>query len=119
MSDHRDLGVGCFVGGPYHGYVDLQVYHPPAENLDGRPAWLVNDERRRVVKIPSEMKAGSTRVLVQVFYAHESDDAVPADQVLLIPGAARPLLSLRPGSYRIVSQDESGDNTASRDLTVQ
>jgi len=109
----------CFVGGPYQGYVDLQLYHPPAENLNARPSWLVKDQRRRVVKIPSEMKAGSTRVLVQVFYSNESDDAVPADQVLLIPGASRPVLSLRPGSYRIVSQDESGDDTGSRDLTVE
>jgi len=108
-----------FVGGPYQGYVDLQVYHPPTTSRRGRPSWLLGDERRRVVDIPDEIEGGSTRVLVQAYYAHEVDDAVPADQVLLVPNRPRPVLSLRPGSYRIVSQDERGELSAARSLIVQ
>ena len=107
-----------FVGGPYRGFVDVQVYHPPTKTVTGRPNWLLSDKSRRVVEIPSELEAGSARVLVQAFYANEGPNAVPADQVLLDPGGLRPALSLRPGSYRIVSQDESGNRTAIKQIDV-
>ena len=86
--------------------------------MTGRPNWLLSDKSRRVVEIPSELEAGSARVLVQAFYANEGPNAVPADQVLLDPGGLRPALSLRPGSYRIVSQDESGNRTAIKQIDV-
>jgi hypothetical protein len=107
-----------FVGGHYEGYVDLQVYHPPTRMTKGRPDWLLRDQRRRVVNIPDEIKVESKRILLQAFYANESRDAIPADQVLLQPNEPRPVLSLRPGSYRLVRQNEDGEIVPSLDLDV-
>ena len=107
-----------FVGGPYEGYVDLQVYHPPTRMKKNRPDWLLSDQRRRVVNIPDEIKVESKRILLQASYVNESSDAIPADQVLLHPNEPRPVLSLRPGAYRLVRQNEEGDILPSLKLDV-
>ena len=107
-----------FVGGPYEGYVDLQVYHPPTRMTKGRPDWLLRDQRRRVVNVPDEIKVESKRILLQAFYANESTDAIPADQVVLDPNEPRPALSLRPGAYRLVRQNEDGNVLPSLKLNV-
>lgn len=108
-----------FIAGPYNGYVDLQVYHPPTKKSRGKPHWLTEDNRRRLVNIPNGIEAGSTRVLVQAHYVREEGKTVPADQVLLMPKRAKPALSLKPGTYRITVQDENGKQLSTQSLNVK
>ena len=47
-------------------------------------------------------------VLVQAIHAVEPDLAIPADQMVLAPGAASAVLFLRPGVYRLRLETETG-----------
>jgi hypothetical protein len=98
------------------GY-DLTVFHPRTIYKDGRPTWLQMDEIRRVVKIdlkklkPSAVNkqfGGIEPLLVQAFYANESKDAVPVDQIILYPNKEIPALMLPKGDFRIVATDKAG-----------
>lgn len=99
------------VQGMYAGKVDLQVIHPPTKSEHGRPSWLLSLPDRRLVDIPEVVLRTKERVLVQAFVESEPDTAIPADQVILIPGLEPPKLALRTGSYRIIVQSENGTST--------
>ncbi|HVA45893.1 MAG TPA: hypothetical protein VNH11_05850 [Pirellulales bacterium] len=112
-------GDGAFdVTGSVAGSVDMQVLHPPTKIIEGRPDWLVTATGRVAVSIPDEVRAESVRMLVQAFIQHESDDAIPFDQALLMPGEPRPKLLLKPGEYRMVIQDERGMEILRRPLVI-
>jgi hypothetical protein len=115
----RDLENRFFVGGPFGGFVDIQVFHPPHAMVNGRPNWLAADGRRRMIDIPNEIQAKSGRLLVQARNSSESQDSVPSDRVLLAPGSDRPMLSLRPGSYQLETQDEFGATLQSLRIVVE
>lgn len=108
-----------FVGGPFKGFVDVQVFHPQSAITNGRPNWLAADSRRRMIDIPNEIQAKSGRLLVQARDSSESQDSIPADRILLVPGSHRPMLSLRPGSYQLETQDESGETIKSLRIVVE
>jgi hypothetical protein len=110
---------GAFeVTGHFAGSVDMQVFHPPTKLIDGRPDWLVIGTGRAAVSIPEEIRTESARVLVQAFMQREREDAIPVDQVVLIPGEPRPKLFLKPGEYRMVIQDERGREILRRPLVL-
>ena len=96
------------VTGRFAGLVDMQVFHPPTKVVVGRPDWLVQMEGRVPISVPQEIRAEMGRVLVQAFLQHESEDSIPVDQALLLPGVARPMLLLKAGEYRVIAQDERG-----------
>lgn len=77
--------------------VDLQVVHPTAMAVDGRPDWL-HDTGRRAVAIPAELMPTEGRRLVQAFIAGEAEDAVPLDQALVEAGQAAPVLYVPAGT---------------------
>lgn len=81
--------------GQYAGAVDLQVYHPAARMVKGRPDWLAAMNRRPLA-IPLGFVPQRGERLVQAFIAGESDDAIPVDQVLVRAGEDVPSL-LVPG----------------------
>src|SRR5688572_20803778 len=106
-----------FVGGlSWRGRVDMQVFHPPVEFVDGRPDWMTRDGRRKPVEIPVELEPKEGRVLVQAFVASESDEAIPMDQVIVEAGELAPVLLLPEGEFRLVVQDESGKEIARQEL---
>ncbi len=107
-----------FVSADYRGRVDMQVFHPPARLVDGRPDWLHHAGHRQPVPIPAGLTPESGRVLVQAFLETESDDAIPVDQLVLDDGGQMPVLLLPPGEYRIVVQDEQGDEISRQPLVV-
>lgn len=105
-----------FAGSGYQGRVDLQVFHPDHEPVDGRPGWLACGGYRQPVEIPVELEPDEGRVLVQAFLREEPDEAVPMDQVVLYARDVAPVLMLPEGEYRLVVQDESGQELARQDL---
>jgi hypothetical protein len=106
-----------FTGGDYVGKVDMQVFHPVTTMVDGRASWLAMDGYREAVDVPTEWLPKSGRVLVQAFVASEGDDAVPMDQVVLRAGEPAPVLMLPSGAYRLVLQDEQGQEVARQSLS--
>jgi hypothetical protein len=86
---------------------DMAVFHPPLPDVDGRPGWLAADrERRRVeVAVPGAREA---TVLLQAVHAVDAEQAIPADQLVLAPGAASAVLFPRPGVYRLRLETEAG-----------
>lgn len=84
--------------------VDLQVFHPRTQLVDGRPQWLPADRHR----IPVYLLPQSGPVLVQAFHAAEGPDAVPADQFLVEGAENVPPLALAPGAYRLIVSGPAG-----------
>ncbi len=105
---------GAFVvTGAYAGKIDMQVFHPPLTDADGRPDWL--HEGRVAVEIPEAAAAAlaaDERLLVQAFVATEPDDAIPADQIVATAGTELPRLLLPTGTYRVVVTNAAGEELA-------
>ena len=99
--------------GKYKNKVDMQVLHPRSSSVFGRPDWLSLGSLRSAILIPSELLKVKERVLIQAFRSEEGDDAIPFDQVQVIPKREVPKLMLEPGAYRLRVQDQSGKTRAS------
>lgn len=108
----RKDGSWLVEGAGWAGGVDLQVLHPRSELVAGRPSWLALDPAapfaRHAVEVPLEIEAKTSRLLAQAFLASEPEDAIPVDQVVLVPGEPAPVLMLPAGAFRLVVQDETG-----------
>jgi hypothetical protein len=83
------------------------VFHPPVADVAGRPGWLAADPARRRVEVAVPGSREAT-VLVQAIHAVDSDLAIPADQLVLPPGAVSAVLFLRPGVYRLRLETDAG-----------
>jgi len=114
------------------GY-DVSVFFPPQEMQHGRPTWLSLGGLRMPYYVTGDRCAHSYPCLVEVRYADEGDDAIPADLVALDPvplnaveddrirfhqGAPLSDLYLRPGKYRLTYSDQDGHQLFRQDITV-
>jgi hypothetical protein len=92
--------------GPYEDHVDLQVIHPPARVVDGRPDWLAAMGREPIA-IPDRLLPTTGKRLVQAFAADEPTDAIPLDQVIVTAGEPAPPLLIPPDvEVRYAVEDE-------------
>lgn len=98
------------------GY-DMLIFHPRLRYENGRATFLQMDGIRQAQKINSEklkivrrggIFTGAEPVLVQAFYARESDAAVPVDQIIIYPNRQIPVLLLPKGKFRFRSLERSG-----------
>jgi hypothetical protein len=98
------------------GY-DALVFHPRMKYENGRATFLKTILMRKAEKIDFKKLKLKTRgqtfaetepVLIQAFYAAESDAAVPVDQIILYPNQPMPVLMLPAGKFRIRAMDKSG-----------
>ena len=115
------------------GY-DVSVFFPPIRLVRGRPDWLELGGLRRPWFVDGTRCQQHFPCLVEARYADESDDAIPADRLVLdraplvgaldirvtinaqgVPGSD---LYLRPGKYRLRFSAENGDPLYHRDITV-
>lgn len=95
------------------GY-DVSVIFPPQETRDGRPTWLALGGLRQPYFVSGARCRRQFPCMVEARYAGESDDAIPADRIVLDPlspnsslqtlvqmGSDVPTaeLYLRPGTY--------------------
>jgi len=92
------------VVGQYAGKVDLQVAHPVAARIHGRPDWL-RSMGRRPVAVPANLIPQKGTRLIKAYIATEAEDAVPVDQVLVTAGKPLPKLMLPPGRIRYQVED--------------
>ena len=102
MADGAPLVVG-----EYAGKVDLQVAHPVAARIDGRPDWL-RSMARRPVAVPANLIPRNGTRLIKAYIAAEAEDAVPVDQVLVTAGKPLPKLMLPRARIRYEVEDAAG-----------
>ncbi|MBM4015160.1 MAG: hypothetical protein FJ293_09395 [Planctomycetes bacterium] len=110
----RRAGGDAFVDGDdWAGRVDLQVLHPVAELLDGRPGWMHGAGGRTAAEIPVELEPPHGRWMISAFRADAPAGALAVDRIVLEASEPCPVLLLPPGRYRIEAEDESGTATGS------
>ena len=96
---------------------DMVIFHPRMKYKNGRATFLeMNGERKaekinlKKLRLKSKNQTFSQNepVLIQAFYAQESADAVPIDQIILYPQQQIPVMMLPIGSFRIRALDKTG-----------
>lgn len=81
---------------------DASVLLPATDISELRPGWLTLGGRRQPVAVDLTPCIAHLPCLAEAHYASEGDDAIPADQfVLLADGETNTPLYLAPGQYRL------------------
>jgi hypothetical protein len=101
----------------FAGRMDLSVFHPRHDRIEGRPGWLAADPERRAVRV--EVPAFEGPALIQAMHMTEGPGGIPADQFLLEPGQREATLLLRPHSYFLRLETPSGFLPAWTTLNVE
>ena len=101
------------------GLYDVSVLLPPATGRSLRPEWLSLDGKRVAVAIDLAPCLGHLPCVAEARHAREGDDAIPADQFLMLDAAdvATPLF-LSPGTYRMRLNGSDGGTLVERSLQV-
>lgn len=108
------------------GY-DMVMFHPRMRYENGRATFLQMNGLRhsekidlKKLKLHSDKKlfAENESVLIQAFYAEESADAVPVDQIILYPKKEVSVLMLPQGKFRIRAMDKAGKVIGQYERTV-
>jgi hypothetical protein len=100
-------------------YHDATVLLPPPVGGELRPAWLSREGLRLPFDVQPQACGGSFPCLFEARYADEGDDAIPADQFVLLSAAdARWPLYLARGRYRLRVRNADGDVLSVRPIRV-
>jgi hypothetical protein len=100
-------------------YHDASVLLPRSPPGELRPAWLSRNGLRRPFRIRAHVCRGSFPCLFEAFHASEGDDAIPADQLVLMETAdGKWPLYLAPGRYRLRVRDAEGNVQSMRPIEV-
>ena len=100
-------------------YHDASVLLPRSLPGELRPAWLSRNGLRRPFRIRAHVCRGSFPCLFEAFHASEGDDAIPADQLVLMETAdGKWPLYLAPGRYRLRVRDADGNVQSMRPIEV-
>lgn len=101
------------------GSNDATVLMPAAPVSALRPDWLALAGRRPAIAIDLSPCLGHLPCLAEARHAGEGDDAIPADQfVMLAAGEAATPLYLAPGKYRLRLLGNDGAPLVQRELEV-
>ncbi len=105
----------------YEGRVDMTVFHPRHDLLEGRPSWLAASPGARTSKTVA-VPAGEGRRLVQIIRTASLPSGyaspVPIDQLLVGPEAIQVTLYVPADGYRVLLVDEAGKVTLLREFAV-
>lgn len=101
------------------GLYDVSVLLPPATGRSLRPDWLSLHGGRVAVAIDLTPCLGHLPCVAEARHAREGDDAIPADQFLMLDAAdvGTPLF-LSPGTYRMRLTGSDGGTLVERSLQV-
>lgn len=98
---------------------DASVVLPAGDATTLRPDWLALGGRRLPTPVDLNACLGHLPCLAEARHADEGDDAIPADQfVMLDPAEATTPLYLAPGRYRLRLLGSDGSVRAERPLLV-
>jgi len=114
---------------------DVSVIFPVDQLQNDRPTWLdLGGLRKPYFVSGSSFCQNEYPCLIEARYADESDDAIPADRLVLNPvekaerledrlikghGEAQASLYLRPGRYHVLSTNEANRVLYRQDITVE
>lgn len=117
------------------GAYDISVIFPPDTQFRGRPNWADIGGQRKPHQVTGALCVNEYPCLIEARYMDESDDAIPADRVVLEwRGRAKspsdrvrtsndsdPIayLFLKPGKYRLMSRDTSNRKLQRTVITVR
>lgn len=98
---------------------DATVVLPVAQSSKLRPDWLSLGGKRQSVAIDLKPCLGHLPCLAEARYASEADDAIPADEFMMLkPEEARTRLYLAPGKYRLRLLGNDSTALAEHELSV-
>ncbi|GHB93730.1 hypothetical protein [Thermomonas carbonis] len=101
------------------GLNDASVLLPATPTQVLRPDWLALEGKRQAVAIDLTGCLGHLPCLAEARHADEGDDAIPADQFLmLVAGEAATPLYLAPGRYRLRLLGADGATLSDQSLQV-
>lgn len=101
------------------GAYDVSVLLPAQRAASMRPEWLTLGGRRRATTVDMSACIDHLPCLAEARYADDGDDAIPADQfVLLSANETSTPLFLEPGHYRLRLVGGDDATLEERDLTV-
>lgn len=101
------------------GLYDASVLLPPATGSSLRPDWLSLDGARVAVAIDLAPCLGHMPCLAEARHAREGEDAIPADQFLMLATSEQATaLFLAPGEYRLRLLGADGGTLLERSLHV-
>jgi outer membrane protein OmpA-like peptidoglycan-associated protein len=88
--------------------LDLQIHHPPAANLRGRPDWLSMNGYRQAFTFNPDKHGMEYPCLVLAYWEGEDTDfAVPMDAVEFPSNQSQLPLLLPKGKYKLIMSDET------------
>ena len=100
---------------------DVTMAFPDTPDATVRPDWMRLGGQRYPIDLSAYLQPCLARLpcALEARYAQESDDAVPADQTVVLSAAERHLpLYLKPGRYDLSVRDGRGDVVVRRLLKV-
>jgi hypothetical protein len=110
---------------------DVSVFFPVDQIRDGRPTWADLDGLRKSYFVSGDKFCQDQYpCLIEARYADESDEAIPADRLVLDPverfderlmkghGETQANLYLRPGKYRVIATNEGNRVLYRTDIDV-
>lgn len=98
---------------------DVSVVLPRSRDaVLGRPGWLTLAGQRKPTGVALDLSAATLPLLIEARPVGESDQAVPADRVLVERAAREVVLFLRPGTYRVSAVNAAGMTVNQQRLRV-
>jgi hypothetical protein len=107
------------------GY-DMTIFTPPLEYNNDHALWLLHSGQRKIIainfdklgiKLEDNIYRGAQPLTIQVFYKRESNAAIPAQQILLLPGEkVKTGFALLKGNYEVVVKNEEDVKLAGYDI---
>ncbi|UAA38596.1 hypothetical protein KIH87_18330 [Paraneptunicella aestuarii] len=104
----------------YSEAVDLTVFHPREEIVNGRANWLVNKKDRqlyRATHLPKERPI-AVKAVIEDEWNEKGIKSIPMDQILLKDSESIANLYLPPGNYRILIDSLSGKKYSSKTILI-
>ncbi|MCK6543208.1 hypothetical protein L6Q79_11065 [bacterium] len=89
---------GYWVDDTKRGFVDMQVFHPRTNYINGRPNWLIKENY--ILTLP-DFDISSFPFLVQAFKKSDKTNAIPMDQFLVDSRKEKIAVAVPKGYYRI------------------
>lgn len=120
IHDHQPIVESCLIktsedhwltSDGYFGRVDLTVFHPPQEMIDGRPNWLPMNGYRVGYPLDHADTFVDNPTLIQAFLVSELPDGLPVDQVLMTDPSGSSTMLLPPGKYQLRLQSANENKT--------
>ncbi|HTN16083.1 MAG TPA: hypothetical protein VL092_00270, partial [Chitinophagaceae bacterium] len=104
----RDSSGALFHAASAPKAIDCNIYHPDTRLVQGRPSWMIGKNRK--LKDPRSKIHISYPVLIKVYLASDTEEAIPLDIIeLKDPSDARSLILRRKHKHRVVCMNPKGE----------